>query len=147
MRILIYSVYFAPTQIGAAKYNGEMTAWLAQRGHEVRVVTAPPYYPAWRVSDGYAAGRYHRERWLGAALWRCPIWVPRQATGVKRILHLLSFALSSAAVMLRHAYWKPDVVWLMVPSLFCAPAALLAARLSGARTWLHVQDFEVDAAF
>ena len=124
-----------------------MVAWLAKRGHEVRVVTAPPYYPAWRVSDGYSSGRYRREQWRGATILRCPIWVPRQATGAKRILHLLSFALSSASVVLRLALWKPDVVWLMAPSLFCAPAALLGARLSGALAWLHVQDFEVDAAF
>lgn len=147
MRILVYSIYFSPTQIGGAKYNGEMAAWLAQRGHEVRVVTAPPFYPAWRVTDGYAGGRYQCERWQGMMLWRCPIWVPRQATGVKRILHLLSFALSSAPALLWQAFWKPDVVWLMVPSHFCAPATLLLARLSGARTWMHVQDFEVDAAF
>jgi colanic acid biosynthesis glycosyl transferase WcaI len=147
LRILVYSCYFPPTQIGGAKYNGEMVAWLAQQGHEVRVVTAPPYYPAWRVSDGYSAGRYRREQWRGATIWRCPIWIPRQATGAKRILHLLSFALSSAFLVLRPALWKPDVVWLMSPSLFFAPTALLGARLSGASAWLHVQDFEVDAAF
>lgn len=39
------------------------------------------------------------------------------------------------------------MVWVVEPPLFCAPAALLVARLSGARAWLHVQDFEVDAAF
>ena len=33
------------------------------------------------------------------------------------------------------------------PPLVCAPAAWLAARLCGARAWLHVQDLEVDAAF
>ncbi len=147
MRILIYSIYFPPTQIGAAKYNGEMAVWLAQRGHEVSVVTAPPHYPDWQVTEGYAGGRYQREQWQGVKIWRCPIWVPRQPTGIKRILHLLSFALSSAPVVLRQAFWKPDIVWVMAPSLFCAPVAWLTGWLSGARTWLHVQDFEVDAAF
>ena len=33
------------------------------------------------------------------------------------------------------------------PALFCAPAAVALARLCGAKAWLHVQDFEVDAAF
>ena len=33
------------------------------------------------------------------------------------------------------------------PTFFCAPLALAVARVCGARTWLHVQDFEVDAAF
>lgn len=49
--------------------------------------------------------------------------------------------------MLRQAFWRPDVVWVVVPAFFCAPGAWLTARLSGAPVWLHVQDYEVDAAF
>lgn len=147
MRILIYGTYFPPEQIGIGKYTGEMAAWLARQGHDVRVVTAPPFYPAWRVMDGYSAARYRREQWHGIWLWRCPIWVPSQQTGIKRILHLLSFAASSAPVMLRQVFWKPDVVLVVAPTFFCTPAALLTARFSGARAWLHLQDFEIDAAF
>jgi colanic acid biosynthesis glycosyl transferase WcaI len=43
--------------------------------------------------------------------------------------------------------WHPDLVLLVEPTLVCGPQALLAARWSGARSWLHIQDFEVDAAF
>ena len=39
------------------------------------------------------------------------------------------------------------MVWVVEPALFCAPGACLVARLSGAKAWLHIQDFEVDAAF
>jgi len=49
--------------------------------------------------------------------------------------------------MLLQTRWHPDLVLLVEPTLFCAPQALLAARWSGAKTWLHIQDFEVDAAF
>jgi len=49
--------------------------------------------------------------------------------------------------MLRQIFWKPDAVLVIEPPLFCAPMAWLTARLSGAKCWLHVQDFEVDAAF
>ena len=80
-------------------------------------------------------------------VWRCPLWVPAQPGGIKRLLHLASFALSSLPVMLRQIVWRPDVVWVVEPALFCAPTALVVARLSGAKAWLHVQDFEVDAAF
>ena len=147
MRILLYGAYFPPEQIGIGKYTGEMAAWLVRRGHEVRVVTAPPFYPAWRVMDGYAGGRYRRERWQGMRLWRCPIWVPTRQTGMRRVLHLLSFALSSAPIMLRQVFWKPQVVLVVAPPLFCTLAALFAARLSSAQAWLHLQDLEVDAAF
>ena len=49
MRILIHGINFSPELTGIGKYSGEMAEWLAARGHEVRVVTAPPYYPQWRV--------------------------------------------------------------------------------------------------
>jgi colanic acid biosynthesis glycosyl transferase WcaI len=35
----------------------------------------------------------------------------------------------------------------VAPSLIAAPVAWLAAKLAGARNWLHIQDFEVEAAF
>ena len=49
--------------------------------------------------------------------------------------------------MLRQIVWRPDVVWVVEPALFCAPATLGVARLGGAKALLHIQDFEVDAAF
>jgi colanic acid biosynthesis glycosyl transferase WcaI len=73
--------------------------------------------------------------------------VPANPSGWKRILHLGSFALSSFGVVLGQARWRPDWVWVVEPPFFAAPAALLTARLSRAGAWLHVQDFEVDAAF
>ena len=42
--------------------------------------------------------------------------------------------------------WKPAVVLCIAPSLMNAPFALVFARLSHAKTWLHIQDFELDAA-
>jgi colanic acid biosynthesis glycosyl transferase WcaI len=124
-----------------------MATWLVAQGHQVRVVTAPPYYPAWAVSPGYSGRSYQRSVWHGATVLRCPLWVPRQPGGVKRLLHLASFALSSLPVMLGQVAWRPQVVWVVEPALFCAPTAVLVARLCGAKAWLHVQDFEVDAAF
>lgn len=125
-----------------------MAAWLAARGHQVRVVTAPPYYPDWAVSAGYSGKSWRRENdGLGVEVWRCPLWVPTRPGGLKRLLHLASFALSSLPVMLRQIFWRADVVWVVEPPLFCAPTAWVVARLSGARAWLHIQDYEVDAAF
>jgi len=41
-RILIYAINYAPELTGIGKYTGEMAAWLAAQGHDVRMVTAPP---------------------------------------------------------------------------------------------------------
>ncbi len=148
MRLLIYGLNHAPEPTGIGKFTGEMAAWLAARGHEVRVVTAPPYYPAWRIGAGYSGWRWRRERIENAAVYRCPLYVPAQPRGLTRILHLASFALSSLPVALWQAIgFRPDVVIAIAPALAAAPGARLAAALGGSAAWLHVQDFEIDAAF
>lgn len=147
MKLLVYGINFAPELTGIGKYTGEMAQWLAAAGHEVRVITAPPYYPAWKVSEGHSARRYRTESWQGVRVMRTPVWVPQQPGGLKRLLHLASFALSSLPVLWAQWRWKPDVVWVVEPPLMCAPAALAFASLWGARSWLHIQDYEVDAAF
>jgi colanic acid biosynthesis glycosyl transferase WcaI len=147
MRILIHGINFSPELTGIGKYSGEMAEWLAAQGHQVRVVTAPPYYPEWSIGDAYSAWRYRLEEMNGVGIWRCPLWVPARPSGLKRLIHLASFALSSFPIMLMQLRWKPDVVIAIEPPLMCAPAALLVSRLAGARAWLHIQDFEVDAAF
>ncbi|CAH2932532.1 MAG: Glycosyl transferase, group 1 [uncultured Paraburkholderia sp.] len=147
MKILIYGLNYAPELTGTGKYTAEMAALLASRGHEVRVVCAPPYYPDWRVSSGYAGWRYRREQRDGVAVWRAPLWVPSQPSGLKRMIHLASFAATSLPVLAWQTFWRPDAVLLIAPTLMCAPATLALAHLARASAWLHIQDYEVDAAF
>jgi colanic acid biosynthesis glycosyl transferase WcaI len=147
MRILIYSANIAPEPTGIGKYSGEMAAWLVERGHEVRVVAAPPYYPNWKVDEKYLWPPFRREQWRGVDVWRAPLWVPKSPNGLTRLLHLLSFAITSFPIMLWQIGWRPDLVLTVAPAFMCAPAGLLTARLSHAKAWLHLQDFEVDVAF
>jgi len=147
MKILVYGLNFAPELSGVGKYTAEMVERLAARGHEIRVVCAPPYYPHWRVQPGYRAWRYRRDAWHGVRVWRAPLWVPSKPRGLTRIVHLASFALASLPLVVWQIAWRPQVVMTIAPTLLCAPGALAAARAAGAKTWLHVQDFEIDAAF
>ena len=147
-RLLLVALNHAPELTGIGKYVGEMTAYLVQAGFKVKVIAAPPYYPAWSVQPPYVAWRYQREERDGAIVWRCPLYVGNRPGGLWRIVHLLSFALSSLPViLLQGLFWRPQVVMVIEPPLVCAPAACLAAGLAGGQAWLHVQDFEVDAAF
>lgn len=149
MKLLVLSMNFSPELTGIGKYSGEMVQGLAARGHEVRVVCAPPYYPAWKVSEGFSSSRYSvMSPQPGVTIYRCPLWVPAQPKAVRRLLHQASFVLACLPVLLWLAlWWRPAVVFAVAPATFCAPAAWLAARLAGARAWLHVQDLELDAAF
>jgi colanic acid biosynthesis glycosyl transferase WcaI len=54
--------------------------------------------------------------------------------------------LFSFPLLLLQIGWRPDVVIAVAPAIAAAPFALLTARLSGAKAWLHLQDFELDAA-
>jgi len=144
MRILVYGINYSPELTGIGKYTGEMVEWMARQGHDVRVITAPPYYPEWKVGEPYSAWRWRREE--GAAtVWRCPLYVPKTPTTLKRLIHLGSFALSSFFPLMAQRRWKPDRIIGVVPTLFCTPGMRLLAKLSGARTVLHIQDYEVDA--
>ncbi|GJL45489.1 TPA: colanic acid biosynthesis fucosyltransferase WcaI [Citrobacter farmeri] len=144
MKILVYGINYSPELTGIGKYTGEMVEWMAREGHEVRVITAPPYYPQWKVGERYSAWRYRREEG-DATVWRCPLYVPKQPSTLKRLLHLGSFALSSFFPLMAQRRWKPDRIIGVVPTLFCTPGMRLLAKLSGARTLLHIQDYEVDA--
>ena len=141
-------INYAPEIIGVGRYAGEIGAYFAARGHQVEVIAAPPHYPSWRVEPPFRAGAYAWERREGVDVLRCPIYATGKARGLARILAPVSFALSSApAVAWRILRTRPDVVFCTEPTLLSAPVALVFAKLVGARTVLHVQDLEFDAAF
>ena len=148
MKFLIYGINYAPELTGIGKYTGEMCEWLTKQGHEVRVVTSPPYYPAWKIGNGYSTWRYRRETLQGVDVTRCPLYVPSKPSAMKRLLHLFSFALlSSPIVSWKSLTWRPHIVVTLAPAFFCAPCGWFAARCGGGTAWLHIQDFELDAAF
>lgn len=148
MRILVCGMNYAPDLIGVAKYTTELCESLAARGHDVRVITAPPYYPDWVIPTEYRTRWYRRETLNDVAITRAPIYVPQRPSGGKRLVHHASFFMSSAGPLLATAVrWRPDIVFAVAPSLMSAPMAAIAARAAGATSWLHVQDLEVDAAY
>jgi len=146
IKLLLLGLNFSPELVGIGKYSGEMADYLSRQGFNLRVITTPPYYPEWKIKGKYWGWMYHKEKVGNLLVYRCPLWVPRRPSNLNRLLHLLSFALSSLPIMLAQITWKSDAIICVIPTLFSAPAAWLAARLSGAKCWLHIQDFELDAA-
>lgn len=148
MKILAIGLNYTPDLIGVAKYTTELCEELAARGHQLEVITAPPYYPNWEIPFAYSNGRRRRETLNGVLIQRTRLYVPKTPSGLKRLIHLASFAAAALPLAIRRARAiRPDIVFTVAPALFSAPVALAAARLSGARSWLHIQDFELDAAF
>jgi colanic acid biosynthesis glycosyl transferase WcaI len=134
--------------IGCARYTSDLVRFIADAGSRAAVVTAPPHYPGWTVQPPYTAAAYATETVDGVTVTRCPLLMKRHGGGVWRLIAPFSFGLSALpAVLWRAVRLRPDVILCVVPTLFAAPAALLARRLTGARLVFHVQDLEVDAAF
>lgn len=148
MRILIVGINYDPEPVGIGPYTTATANALAAAGHAVEVLTGKPYYPAWRIAPEWRRPPYRRSGEGGVAITRCPLYVPKRDGGLKRILHHASFAATLLPAALRAASrFRPDLVINIAPSMISTPVARLAARLAGARLWLHIQDFEVEAAF
>lgn len=146
MKILFLGLNYAPEPIGIGLYSGAMCRAWAAMGHDVRAIVAAPYYPAWAIPKEFR-GAWKRRSEHGVDVTRCPLYVPSSPSGPKRIIHHTSFALSSFLPTIKAAaLMRPDLVFTVAPSLLTAPVALAAARLCGAKCWLHIQDFEIEAA-
>jgi colanic acid biosynthesis glycosyl transferase WcaI len=148
LKLTLISLNYSPEQTGIGKYNGEMSKWLVNNDVDVQVVAAKPYYPEWEVHPYYSGFGYQSSNEDGVSVIRCPLYVPAQPSALKRIIHLASFALSSKFVLLKKAFSKkdrPDVIFVVQPTLFIIPVALLFAKLTSAKSVLHIQDYEIDA--
>lgn len=146
MKLILYSLNYAPELTGIGKYNGELAPYMAKRNVDVIILTAPPYYPEWQVKEGYK-NAFSTIVENQVKVVRTPLYIPKNVTTLKRLVHLASFAITSGIRLLTQISTKPDVIMLVQPTLFCAPITLLFAKLTGAKTIMHIQDFEVDAMF
>ena len=148
MRILIVGLNYAPEPIGIGPYSTGLAEYLAGLGHRVEVVAGRPYYPQWRAYPGFRGFGWWRAGEGGVGITRCWHYVPRVPGWIKRIVHHLSFSLMALpAVAWRALRDRPDAVVCVAPSIMSAFPARLGAVLGGGKLWLHLQDFEVDAAF
>lgn len=147
MRILIYGINYAPELTGIGKYTGEMASWLAEKGHTVTMVTAPPYYPEWKIHTGYKKIFWFKEKIKGVTVYRCPLYVPENVTSLKRILHEFSFLASIVPVWVLTLFQKKyDFVLCISPPFHLGLMPLLYAKLKGSKSINHIQDLQVDAA-
>jgi len=147
MRILIFGINYSPELTGIGKYTGEMGSWFAQQGHDVHVVTAVPYYPEWEVHEKYKGKYWVTEDIDGATVHRIPLYVPKNVTSVKRIIHEFSFVLGIVPVWFKLLFKKKfDVVFCTAPPFHLGILPLMYSKLKGVPMITHVQDLQVDAA-
>ena len=145
--LLVIGLNYAPEPVGIGPYTAGLCEALVRSGHRVTAIVGKPYYPRWRADPAYAGGWLEAEE-NGVRLVRCPHYVPQDPVGIRRFGHLISYAITALVPAVRIARReRPQVVFCIAPALLSIITAILAAWLCGARLWVHVQDFEVEAAF
>lgn len=146
MRILIYSYNYSPEPIGIGPLMTELAEGLAARGHQVRVVTALPWYPVDEKFPKYDhyRGIYLEERMKGVLLQRCQVYRSKKRNLLNRGLFELGFMVLSFFQAIRGN--RPDVVLLTVPGLPVGVPASVLGWLFRCPIVLNLQDILPDAA-
>jgi colanic acid biosynthesis glycosyl transferase WcaI len=144
MRITTWGINYAPELTGIGPYNTELCEFLKNCGHEISMVTAFPYYPTWAKLSTDRWRLYRTDTREGVPIHRCWHYVPARATTARRILHELSFGLTSFLRIL--ALPRADTYVIISPPLFLGILAWMVAGLKRSRYIFHVQDLQPDAA-
>src|SRR5690554_5475594 len=152
--ILLIGYNFSPEPTGIGKYSGEMLSWLGEKGYDCSVITTYPYYPYWEVQEPYFKNRFWyktENQKLSSGknirVHRCPIYVPKNPTGLKRVLLDLSFLISAtvkiAQLIPRKKY---DYVITVVPSFQFGLLGVLYKMFRRSKFLYHIQDLQIEAA-
>lgn len=153
-KFLLIGYNFHPEPTGIGKYSGEMIYWLAERGYDCTVITSYPYYPYWKTQEPYVKSRFcystEKQKFSSGGsmtICRCPMYVPTQPSGIKRVLLDFSFLISAAIKLLQLAVSpKFDFVFVVAPSFQFGLLGVLYKKFRKAKFLYHIQDMQIEAA-
>lgn len=142
--ITLIGINFYPEDSSTGLYSTQMAKFLDQN-HHIDVITGFPYYPEWEIRKEYRdKPRYLTEKKENITIHRYKQYVPKDPTFKNRVLQLLDFTFGSIPNLFKIK--KSDLVICVVPFTSSIALGLLLAKLRGAKLWVHIQDFEFDAA-
>lgn len=144
MKITVWGINYDPEPTGIGPFNTDLCAYFAERGHDVRMITTFPYYPWWKKPPEARGKLYKTVAMKGVTVLRCWHYVPAKPSTLKRLLHEMSFVVTSALKALFLP--RPDVFIVVSPPLFLGPAAFAVSRILRRPFVVHVQDLQPDAA-
>lgn len=145
MNITIISNNYYPEDSGIGLYSSGMADFLAKT-HNVKVITAMPYYPQWEIYSEYKdKPKFYRETINNVEVLRFKQYTPKNPTFLKRIFQMCHFFIGSIVNVLKIK--KNDVVIVVMPFTISIILGRLVKLFKGGKLIVHVQDFEFDAAF
>jgi colanic acid biosynthesis glycosyl transferase WcaI len=144
-KITIIGINYYPEDSAIGLYTTEKAEYLVSKGFDVTVITGFPYYPQWEIREDYKSKNYLvNETINGVKVYRSKQYVPRYPTFIKRIIHLTSFTFGNFINLFNVG--KPDIVISIIPFTTSSLLGWFLKKRYKAKHWVHIQDFEFDAA-
>lgn len=109
MRVGLLTQWYDP-EPGPAALPAVLARGLAERGHDVQVVTGFPNYPTGKLAPGYRMSRRLDERLDGVDVRRVALYPNHNGSAVRRVANYASFGLSAATSGLG-ALRDVDALW------------------------------------
>ncbi len=139
MRVVLVSCVFPPEPVTSASTSYSLAHELAQRGHDVVVITSYPNRPGGRVYPGFRRSLLaHRERMDGFEVVRCFSINSRTSNVFSRLAENLSFGLFAGLSLARVR--RPAVIYTNTWPLFASGIASWIAKARRVPVVLSVQD-------
>ncbi|GGR92220.1 glycosyltransferase WbuB [Micromonospora fulviviridis] len=136
MRIGLVSQWYPPEGVFIP---GNLAQGLAERGHEVRVLTTFPSYPHGRTYPGWRQRWRHREEQGAVRVRRVPSYPSHDTSAARRVLSFASFAATSTLAGVS-TLRGVDVTYVYHPPPTTVAAAALHRIARRTPVVLHVQD-------
>ncbi|WP_035335118.1 WcaI family glycosyltransferase [Dokdonia sp. PRO95] len=144
--ITLISLNFYPEDTAIGLYSTQLAEYLEQQGAHISVITAFPYYPKWEITEAYQnQGAYLHEKKGTIDIYRYKQFTPKEPTFLKRVIHIADFTIGSRFNFKQIA--ACDIVISVIPFTSSAWLGNTLSRKRNAKHWIHIQDFEFDAAF
>src|SRR5437879_5895520 len=143
--VAIITSNFWPEPTGISQTVTEFARFLADRNIDVRVATAMPYYPQWRIWPNYRGLLSLSERNQGCSILRSWHYARPTPSTLARVLHEATLSLLAIPNMFR-TLRGAKVAYVVSPALSYALIGLLIAALMRIERVLVVKDVMPDAA-
>lgn len=139
MRITIHTMYFLPEFGSAPILMNELASYLAQKGHDVSVVTTLPRQP----SEIKYKNRFYLEQSKDGFIVK-RFWTNQSPSTMGRLMAWTLYTFWTTLRVLR--VHREDKLFLRLPPLQLGFTGILAKRLKGAKFILNIQDIHPDLA-
>ena len=145
MRVQFLCTNYTPEKNGMAPLPLVCASVSPKQGHEVTAIVAFPYYPAWRVWNGYRGRLSQTEHINNVRVRRTWHFVPKRPSGLlQRLTHDLTFTLSVFLSGLFSGGF--DVICCVCPPPTVALAAYLLSKIHRKPYVIILTDLASDAA-